>query len=274
MILYKNTNVTIFQSPLYQTNSSVIETDDMILVVDPTTLPHEIMRIRNYITNIRTHRPVYVLFTHSDWDHILGYNGIRDVIYIGSEKLNTRDDKDRIIQQIKFFDDQYYLIRDYEICYPNIDYIVNKDKQQLKIGETIITFYTAPGHTDDGIFTVIEPMGILVTGDYLSDIEFPYIYYSSYMYENTMNKVDSILKNHLINLMVPGHGNPTENYQEIIRRKTSSLKYIYELRTALKNKNEQRADQLLNGWKFPRIMAEFHRGNKNIINQELQDFKY
>lgn len=273
MIIYKNKNITIFQSPLYQTNSSVIETDDMILVVDPTTLPHEIIEIRNYISNIRKHRPVYVLFTHSDWDHILGYNGIKDVIYIGSEKLNIRNDKERIIKQIKSFDDQYYLLRDYEVCYPNIDFIINKDKQQLIIGDTTITFYTSPGHTDDGIFTVVEPIGILITGDYLSDIEFPYIYYSSYMYENTMNKVDNILKNHLINLLVPGHGNPTENYQEIIKRKTYSLEYIYELRSALKNNNEQRADQLLNGWQFPRIMRAFHKENKNIINQELQNSK-
>jgi len=274
MILYKNKNITIFQSPLFQTNASVIETDDVILVVDPTTLPHEIIEIRNYVSNIRKDRPVYVLFTHSDWDHILGYNGIGEVTYIGNEKMMIRDDKERIVEQIKTFDDQYYLIRNYKVDYPHIDYLVNKDGQQLKIGNTTITFYTSPGHTDDGIFTVIEPSGIFLSGDYLSDIEFPYIYSSSCDYENTMTKVDNILEDHSIHLLIPGHGHTTEDCQEILKRKTDSLAYIHELRSALENADEKRADKLLEGWQFPKIMGEYHKGNKDLIKEELQTSKY
>ncbi len=270
MITYKNRNVTIFQSPLYQTNASVIVTDDMILVVDPTTLPYEIIEIRNYISNIRKERPVYVFFTHSDWDHILGYNGIDDVIYIGSEKLNTRNDKEKIIEGIKKFDDQYYLLRDYDVSYPQIDYIVDKDKQQLVVGRTTITFYTSPGHTDDGLFAVVEPLGVFISGDYLSDIEFPYIYFNSYKYEDTMNKVDGILKDHKVDLLIPGHGNPTENHQEMIRRKNFSLEYINDLRNALMEKNDHKADQLLEGWQFPQIMKEFHNANKTLLIKENQ----
>jgi len=274
MIIYKNKNVTIFQSPLFQTNTSVIETQDMVLVVDPTTLPHEIIEIRNYVSTISKGRPIYVLFTHSDWDHILGYNGIENVMYIGNEKMMIKDDKERITEQIKSFDDQYYLIRDYEVNYPNIDYLVNKDGQQLTIGDTTITFYTSPGHTDDGLFTIIEPLGIFLSGDYLSDIEFPYIYSNSYEYESTMTKVDSILSYHSINLLIPGHGNPTKECEEILKRKTASLAYIHELRSALENEDEIRADKLLEGWQFPKIMGEFHKGNKDLINKELQDSKY
>ncbi|WP_273226976.1 MBL fold metallo-hydrolase [Geosporobacter ferrireducens] len=274
VILFKNKYINIFQSPLFQTNSSIIETEDMVLVVDPTTLPHEIIEIRNYVSSIRKDRPVYVFFTHSDWDHILGYNGIGEVIYIGSEKMMIRNDKERILEQINSFDDQYYLVRDYEVSYPHINYLVSKDGQQLKIGNTTITFYTSPGHTDDSLFAIIEPIGILLSGDYLSDIEFPYIYHNSYEYENTMNKVDSILLNHSINLLVPGHGNPTEDSQEILKRKTDSLAYIRELRSSLKNEDEQRADKLLQGWQFPKIMGEFHKGNKDLIKKELQTSKY
>lgn len=270
MIIYKNRDIAIFQSPLFQTNASIIETEEMVLVVDPTTLPHEIIEVRNYVSNIRRHRPVYVLFTHSDYDHILGYNSIEDVSYIGSERMMSRDDKKRIVEQIKSFDDQYYLIRDYEVSYPHIDYVVDKDGQQLIIGNTTITFYTSPGHTDDGLFAVIEPMGILVSGDYLSDIEFPYIYHNSYDYESTMAKVDTILTNHAINLLVPGHGNPTKDRQEIIKRKISSLEYIHELRSALENDDEERADKLLNEWQFLGVMSEYHKGNKDLMKRELK----
>jgi len=262
--------ITIFQSPLYQTNATVIETDDMILLVDPTTLPHEIVEIRNFITSIRKDLPVYLLFTHSDWDHILGYNGIEDVICIGSEKLNTNIDKGRIVDQIKKFDDQYYLVRDYEVAYPKLDYVVFEDQQQLIIGGTTVTFYLAKGHTDDGIFAVVEPVGTLITGDYLSDIEFPYIYFSSYKYEETMDKLDSILKSHTIDFMIPGHGNPTEDSAEMMRRKIFSLDYIHELRSSVMNNDQAGADRLLEGWRFPIIMREFHEGNKSIMKKEIE----
>ncbi len=262
MVTFKNKDITIFQSPLYQTNASVSETEDLILVVDPTTLPNEIIKIRNYISEIRKNRPVYVLFTHSDWDHILGYNSIENVNYIGSDKLSHSPDKDKIIDQIKTFDDQYYLQRDYEVSYPSIDYIVSKDNQTLTVGDTTITFYTSPGHTNDGVFAVVEPLGVLITGDYLSDIEFPYIYFNSYNYEETMDKVDTILENHVVKLLVPGHGNPTDDISEIVKRKTSSLGYIRELRNALVDKDENRADKLLKGWQFPQIMKSYHDENK------------
>ncbi len=270
MISYRNRDITVFQCPIYQTNTSIIRTRDLLFIVDPTTLPHEIIEIRNYVSGIRKNLPVYVLFTHSDWDHVLGYNGIEDVIYIGSEKMMNRDDKEGIIDQIKSFDDQYYLVRDYEVAYPSINYSVNKDGQRLKVGNTTITFYTSPGHTDDSLFAVVEPSGVLLSGDYLSDIEFPYIYHSSYDYESTMTKVDRVLANHTINLLIPGHGNPTEDCQEINTRKTASLAYIHELRTSLVNEDDQRADKLLEGWQFQKIMGEYHQGNKSLIKKELQ----
>jgi glyoxylase-like metal-dependent hydrolase (beta-lactamase superfamily II) len=273
VITFKNKHITIFQSPIYQTNSSVIETDDMILVVDPTTLPHEVVKIRDYVTRVRKDLPVYLFFTHSDWDHILGYNGIGEAKCIGAERMITREDKEQILAQITSFDDQYYLVRDYEVRYPHIDYVVNRDGQQLKIGNTTMTFYASTGHTDDSLFATIEPAGILLSGDYLSDIEFPYIYHSSHDYENTLNKVEDILLNHSPGLLVPGHGNLAEDCQEILRRKSASLAYIHELRSSLEEEDEERADMLLHGWRFPKVMGEFHKGNMALIREELQNAK-
>ncbi len=31
--------------------------------------------------------------------------------------------------------------------------------------------YNAPGHNDDGLFTIIEPFGLMLSGDYLCDVE-------------------------------------------------------------------------------------------------------
>lgn len=63
-----------------------------------------------------------------------------------------------------------------------------KDGEQLKIGSTTLNFYEAKGHTDVGIFTIIEPLGVWIAGDYFSNIEFPFIYSSSKDYIQTLEK--------------------------------------------------------------------------------------
>lgn len=270
MIQYKSKNVVVFQSALFQTTSTVIETEDVILVIDPSWLPHEVESIRNYVNSIRDNRRIYLIFTHSDYDHIIGYKAFSGVITVGSEALSESDDKEKIIEQIKSFDDEYYLSRDYEIEYPRIDLLVHEESQIIKIGETVITFYKSPGHTKDGIFIVVEPLGVLLVGDYLSNIEFPFIYYSSTEYENTLLKINNILDKHKINLLIPGHGLVTGDYKEILHRQQESLKYIKELRKAIIKNSQKEIEKLLDGCLFPGFMKKSHYENVDIIRNELR----
>ena len=267
MIQYKNNYVTIFESQLFKTTSTVIQTDDCVIVVDPTWLPNEVETIRQYVNKVKNNRPVYLLFTHSDWDHILGYGAFPDAIVIGSEKLSARNDKEQIIEQIQLFDSKYYLDRDYPIVYPKMDLVVHEDGQVINIGNTSLTFYIANGHTDDGLFTIVEPYGIWIAGDYLSDVEFPYIYFSSDRYEETLAKTEFILENHDVSLLIPGHGHATESIEEIQKRKKGSLTYIKVLRNAIANEHDSL--HLLENYSYKRGMKAFHEANINLIKKEL-----
>lgn len=267
MIQYRNNYVTIFESQLFKTTSTVIQTDDCVIVVDPTWLPNEVEKIRQYVNKVKKKRPVYLLFTHSDWDHILGYGAFPDATVIGSEQLSERNDKEQIIEQIQLFDSKYYLDRDYPIVYPNIDLVVREEEQVINIGNTSLTFYIANGHTDDGLFTIVEPYGIWIAGDYLSDVEFPYIYFSSDKYEETLAKTEFILKNHNVSLLIPGHGHVTESIEEIQKRKEVSLNYIKKLRNAIVNEHDSL--HLLENYSYIRGMKAFHEANINLIKGEL-----
>lgn len=77
MFRWKRGPVTLFQSDLYMTNSLVMETDDCVLVTDPCWLPREVEEIRRYVDNILGARRLFLLFTHSDFDHIIGYGAFR-----------------------------------------------------------------------------------------------------------------------------------------------------------------------------------------------------
>jgi hydroxyacylglutathione hydrolase len=270
MIAYKTKNLTVFQSALYHTTSTVVETDDCVIAVDPNWLPQEVEAISYYIEQIRKDRPLYLVFTHSDWDHIIGYSAFPNATIIASESFVNCVEKEVIIQQIKDFDDRYYISRDYEIAFPEVHIVIKQDGQFVTVGGTKLTFYLAPGHTSDGIFTIVEPLGIFIAGDYLSDIEFPYIYSSSLDYEATMEKFKEIMQVHPITLLIPGHGNVTTIHTDMMLRCEHSLKYISSLRESILSANEVALDAFINESPFPIGMRKFHEANKALVIKEMQ----
>lgn len=267
MILFRNDTMTVFQSQLFKTTSTVIRTNDCIIVVDPTWLPQEVEDIRLYVNKIKDDRPVYLLFTHSDWDHIIGYGAFPEAKVIASEGFVMCERKPAILDQIHEFDGDYYLDRNYPIIFPKVDIVIKEDGEVLQIGKTTLTFYIANGHTNDGLFTVVEPLGVWLAGDYLSDIEFPFIYTSSTFYEETMEKAETILSNHTIRFLVPGHGQVAENKEEILLRKENSLNYITELRRHIQENVDSMP--MIKGVAYPRGMRGFHEDNIKLITKEL-----
>ncbi|MCY0874674.1 MAG: MBL fold metallo-hydrolase [Firmicutes bacterium] len=264
---FQNANFIVFESHLFKTTSTVVQTEDCIIVVDPTWLPREVAEIRGYVEKIKGHRPVYLVLTHGDWDHVLGYGAFSDAIVIGSEALSQGRNRSQVLEQITTFDDQYYLDRDYPLLYPKVDVIVRENGQVLEIGETTLTFYQANGHTDDGIFAIIDPLGLWIAGDYLSDVEFPYIYYNSTTYEHTLEKANAILANHDVRFLIPGHGHIAETHSEIYRRSQESVRYIRELRRAMISGAD--ASYLLHGYSYRTSMHNFHEENMKLISKEL-----
>jgi glyoxylase-like metal-dependent hydrolase (beta-lactamase superfamily II) len=272
MIIWQNNNVTLFQSHLYLTVSAVIQTKDLVVVVDPAWLPHEVEEIRNYTYKILKGRPLYILFTHSDYDHIIGYKAFPGAIAIASEAFKTKSEEGKlaIVEQIKAFDDEYYIVRDYEITFPAVDVCAAKDGDAFNLRSTRLVFYPAPGHNDDGLFTVIEPLGLLIAGDYFSNVEFPYIYFDSALYEQSVLKLDDIMALHDIRMLITGHGDFTDQRAEMKRRQSDALQYIRAMRSYILAGDQLRIDELIANCRFPINMRKFHKNNQLLIQRELE----
>lgn len=270
MIAFQDNQITVFQSALFQTTSAVVEGAGFVLVVDPTWLPQEVEDIAAFVRRVRAGRALYLLFTHSDFDHILGYGAFPDAITIAGRAFQDSPSKERSVQAVRAWDSEYYVRRPYAVVYPEISITAAGDGQALALGETRLTFYAAPGHTPDGLWTVIEPHGILIAGDYLSDIEFPYIYQSSTAYEETLEKLDGILKRHSVSVLVPGHGQVTTDQKEMRERQRQSFEYITALRAHIASGDQAAIDAMLAGYAFPLGMASFHAGNQKLMRQESQ----
>lgn len=266
MIQYDKENLRVFQSALYKTTSAVIELDEAIILTDPNWLPHEVDEIKGYVNQIRNERELYIIYTHNDFDHIIGSGAFPKAIVIASQAFNDHKQKDEAINKVHAFDQRYYIQRNYKPEYPLVDYVVSKDGQKLILGKSTLTFYLAPGHTNDGLFTVIEPAGIFLSGDYLSDVEFPFISDSYFEYLKTMGKAKDIFSQHAISVHVPGHGHTTEDKTEMENRLIFAQSYLDELVVM----NEKRQEIWKDRYIFFDGMKDIHLENQKLALNELK----
>ena len=124
---YQTQAITVFESALFRTITSLIKLPDATVLVDPNWLPHEVEHIRKTLAfpeslqDFSSDSPLYLLFTHSDYDHIIGYRAFPNAKVIASEAFVNSPDKEKNLRQIREFDDEYYIQRDYEIEYPEVD---------------------------------------------------------------------------------------------------------------------------------------------------------
>jgi len=268
-IAFQQGQTTVFQSALFQTTSVVIEGDGGVLVVDPTWLPDEVEEIARFVRRVRDGRALFLLFTHSDFDHILGYGAFPDAVTLASRAFVDSPNKERSVQAVRAWDSEYYVRRPYDIRYPDIGVVAAHDGQDLALGGMRLTCYNAPGHNPDGLFTVVEPQGVLIAGDYLSDVEFPYIYQSTAAYEETLGKLDGILERHSVGVLVPGHGRVATDQGEMRERRRRSYDYIHALRRHVASGEQAAMDAMLEGYPFPPGMKSFHEGNQRLMREEL-----
>ncbi len=259
--------VFLFQSALWQTNSAVLETPDLVLVSDPTWLPGEVQAIAEYVRAIRGTRPLFLLLTHSDYDHILGWGAFPEATTIASRAFVDNPAPEKAVHAARAWDDGYYVVRPYEICYPKVD-IAASDGQVLTVGGTTLTFYTAPGHTPDGLLTVIEPSGVLIAGDYLSDLEFPFLE-DSRAYAETLAKIEPILTRHRVHTLVPGHGSAAASADEILTRRQRDLDYLAALHRFVTEGNQAALDAMPSAYPFPLGLHAFHEANQGRVREEL-----
>lgn len=269
-ILFRDPNVTIFQSALFQTNSTVVRTDDLVLVVDPAWLPDEVAAIREYVDSIRGERTVFLVFTHSDYDHIIGYKAFRADKVFMSEPMAENPNRAAIVDQMLDFDQQYYLQRPYPLDYPVPDFKVYRDAVQYRHHGTKMAFYLTPGHTADSLMVVVWQLGLCIAGDYLSNIEFPIISHSSVEYVKTLEKLPRIHDRNWFTRLIPGHGDPALTITDWLKRRTDSLAYIYALRESIAMGTPFDTEGLLAKYPFPRQQRKDHEANEALMRQEFE----
>lgn len=268
-IQYRTEIGTVFESALFRTTTCVFDLSSAVLLVDPNWLPREITFIRQHVIDILKGRPLYLLFTHSDYDHIIAYSAFPEAQVIATQAFQDNPDSEKQIEAILQFDHDNYIERSYPIVYPKVDILIKEDGQELLIGEESLSFLLAPGHTADGMITYLNSKGVLVAGDYLSNIEFPYVYQSVAAYRDTLAKAKQFIETNEVKLLITGHGDVTDDRHEMQRRVRESEQYLDQLEDSVKKEIPFPDEALWKRYQFRRGMQKFHDANLDLMKKEL-----
>jgi len=269
-IQYQSNTLILFESALFRTITSLIIGSDYILLVDPNWLPIEIDFIKKMVDSVSGNKKRYLFFTHSDYDHIIGYERFKEYTTIASESFVKSPTKEKVLQEIATFDDEYYIKRTYPISYPIIDIVIAEDDQTLTIGSDTYSFFQAKGHNHDGLFAYNSTQHIIIAGDYLSNIEFPYIYDSAKRYLNTLDKFDTIIQNNPIARLITGHGDSTTDKAAMVTRLKDAKSYIHQLVQVITLGKVFDEGKLFLQYDFPISMKAFHDKNMMLAKKEFR----
>ena len=230
----------LFPSALWQTNSAVLARRGEALVVDPGYFPAEVQAIRDFVAE-QGFSPA-LFFTHGDFDHVVGHQAFPEAPRWGSRAMLGRDGK-AVERQVADFDARFYVERPSPFTFPTLDRTVGEapvraaglapatpeQSGTARLADLELLFFSAPGHTEDGLILVVPDLKLMFAGDYLSDLEFPFVEHSLAAYRQTLRRFRRLTDEFDLERLVPGHGPAAATRQEILSRIAQDEAYLERL---------------------------------------------
>src|SRR4051812_8647896 len=155
-------------------------------------------------------QPAGLIVTHGDWDHLLARLVFPDHSLGVAESTATRIRTEPGVAQKKLrdADNEYYVRRQRPLSLGSYQALPVPGK--LEIGDKELELYPAEGHTDDGMIMFARWCGVLVCGDYLSNVELP-AWTDKELYRATLERLRPLVAE--AGTVVPGHGSPMTGEQ-------------------------------------------------------------
>lgn len=220
-------NFYVFKSSYWELNSGILQDEEGWVLIDPGYSPAELEEIDGFLKE-QGAPPAesYLIYTHSDFDHITGGQQFPLTKGIAQENFLSCFQGEQF-QYLEEADKERGIVRkDFQFPVPQITF---KDSLEISLKNETLALYAAPGHTRDSLFVVLKNSGVMLCGDTLSDQEFPLIFYNTQQYKESLQLAGSLLEQYDINFLVPGHGNWTGKKEEMKKRVEQDIDYLDNL---------------------------------------------
>lgn len=214
-----------FEASLWSTTSLLVVAGGESLVVDPAISSGEVAAIGERALELGA--PVrHVLITHGDWDHVCGIGAFPDAAAVMGEETAERVESGAA-DAIKRATEHYAI----EVSgRPRVDRTFTRGAA-VALGPFVVETFPLTGHTEDGTGYRIRDLGLLIVGDHLSPVEFPFAK-SPAAYRLTLAGLIETLREDPPELVIPGHGSPLAP-NEALRIAEADLSYLRALHAAV-----------------------------------------
>jgi len=215
--------LVVYQSRLWATNSVVLLTGRARLVCDPSIFPDEIAAIRD---RARGAGLVYVLVTHSDFDHVCGlpaFDGATVVAGAGTARaIESGEARHKLDESGREWGTEWE-------GQLRVDVVASAEPTRL--GDAEVVAIDCPGHSTDGSAFVVADRGLLLPGDYLSAVCHPIVLGSIGDAVAAVGRLLRVLDERQIETVVPGHG-PVLDRRRARRIGEEDTAYLHAIQTA------------------------------------------
>ena len=218
-----------YESALWETAALALHAGGEAVLVDPCMSAAEIGAIAADVAA----RGLVVrglLITHSDWDHVCGISAFPGAPAIMSRAAAARIASGQAAEDVVRLGAEEGLSWDGA---PRADLVFDPG-EALHVGPFAVETMALPGHTACGAAYRVRELDLLAVGDYLSPIEFPFVYVSTAAYRATLAALYDTLERDPAGYVVPGHGRAL-NGAEALAIARDDLAYLHALKAAVRS---------------------------------------
>jgi glyoxylase-like metal-dependent hydrolase (beta-lactamase superfamily II) len=194
----------VLTSLLWQTNAVALRAGGEAMLIDSPYFPDELEALPQLLASAGF-EPDALLATHADFDHLLGrlaFPGL--ALGLGEPTVERLHREPGAAQRdLRDHDAQFYVERTTPLALGQVQTLPVPGSVEL--GDQEIELHPAEGHTADGTALFARWCGVLVVGDYLSDVEIPMVV-SLEDYRATLARLSPLVE--AAETVVPGHGAP------------------------------------------------------------------
>jgi len=205
-------DVVVVTSRLWQTTATAIRSrgDDGAaesMLIDSPYFPDE-LELLPQVLGQAGFEVTALLSTHADFDHLLGRLAFPALsLGVGEPTmLRLRAEPGKAQRDLRDADAEHYVIRPRPLGLGQVQALPVPG--HLALGDQELELHPAEGHTADGTVVFARWAGVLVCGDYLSDVEIPMISPGGSIeaYRATLARLAPLVE--AAETAVPGHGAP------------------------------------------------------------------
>ncbi len=214
----------VITSAIWQTNAVALRSGAEAMLIDSPYLPDELDALPGLLGSAGF-EPHGLLATHADFDHLLGrlaYPGMTLGLAESSvERLHREPGGAQ--RGLRDYDAEHYVTRAAPLALGQVQGLPAPGS--VEIGDRELELHPAEGHTSDGMAIFDRAHGLLVVGDYLSDVEIPWISEGGSLpdYRATLARLAPLVE--AAETVVPGHGSPHDR-ETTLRLLDEDVEYL------------------------------------------------